>query len=90
MVLSLAMITMLLSQRFWNSFRVKKTALIPDNLCAVFFLAVTRCLLLCACLSEHPTLLSEHVFVGVMVDLAAHWFPPATTLGEGGVILEWV
>ena len=28
--------------------------------------------------------------MGVMVDLEAHYFPPATTLGGGGAIWEWV
>ena len=31
-------------------------------------------------------LMSEHVLVGVMVDLGAHCFPPAATSDEGGAI----
>ena len=42
-----------------------------------------------SCYSSTPVLASygaEHVLVGVMVDLEAHCFPPATIFSEGGVI----
>ena len=47
-----------------------------------------RFLLQCVPLSEHPTLFlmhlyrfAEHVLVGVMFDLEAHYLPVAATLG---------
>ena len=71
--------------------------LVPGNLCVACFLEETRFPLQSDRLSDCPTLLlmhllttTEHVLVGVMVDLGVHYFPPGTILDEGAETWELV
>ena len=57
MVLSVAVRTMSLSQRSWNSLGAKGPPLVPGNLCVVCFLEGTRFPLQHDGLSEQPILL---------------------------------
>ena len=89
MVLSVAIRTMLFSQRFWNSFRAKQVIYVLPC-----FLEGTRFPLQCDYFSECLSLLlicnCKACLAGVMVDLGAHCFPPATILDEGGATWELV
>ena len=62
-VLSVATSTILLARRSWNFSKLERLLLVPDSLYAACFLGVTKTLLQCVHLSEHPTVLLMRLYI---------------------------